>query len=94
MPGFKGARPYHQAFEKGVKIVGATAHYITPDLDEGSIIAQAVMPVTHAHSPDELAEMGRDNEAIVLSRAVLGHALRKVMINNDKTVVLVFSNKR
>ena len=87
LPGFKGARPYHQAFEKGVKIVGATAHYVTPDLDEGPIIAQAVMPVTHAHSPDELAEMGRDNEAIVLNRAVLGHAQRKVMINTDKTVV-------
>ncbi|MEM1261664.1 MAG: formyltetrahydrofolate deformylase [Pseudomonadota bacterium] len=87
LPGFKGARPYHRAYEKGVKLMGATAHYVTSDLDEGPIIEQDVMRVTHAQTPSELVEIGRDVEAAVLHRAVAWHAERRVVINGKKTVV-------
>jgi formyltetrahydrofolate deformylase len=87
LPSFKGARPYHQAHERGVKLVGATAHYVTPDLDEGPIIEQDVIRVNHTMSPERLAEAGRDVEAQVLARAVTWHAEHRVLLNGDKTVV-------
>jgi formyltetrahydrofolate deformylase len=87
LPGFKGAKPYHQAYDRGVKLIGATAHYVTTDLDEGPIIEQAVERVNHANSPEELVEIGQDSEAIVLNRAVRWHAQHRVLINGEKTVV-------
>lgn len=87
LPGFKGARPYHQAHARGVKIIGATAHYVTPDLDEGPIIEQAVERVDHTLSPEDLVLMGQDIESSVLSRAVRWHAERRVLLNGTKTVV-------
>lgn len=87
LPGFKGARPYHQAHARGVKIIGATAHYVTPDLDEGPIIEQAVERVDHTLSPDDLVHFGRDIESTVLSRAVRWHAEHRVLLNGAKTVV-------
>jgi formyltetrahydrofolate deformylase len=88
LPSFKGARPYHQAHSKGVKLVGATAHYVTPDLDEGPIIEQDVIRVDHAFSPTGLTEAGRDVEARVLARAVTWHAEHRVLLNGNRTVVL------
>jgi len=88
LPSFKGARPYHQAHAKGVKLVGATAHYVTPDLDEGPIIEQDVIRVDHAFSPAKLTEAGRDVEARVLARAVTWHAEHRVLLNGNRTVVL------
>jgi formyltetrahydrofolate deformylase len=88
LPSFKGAKPYHQAYAKGVKLVGATAHYVTPHLDEGPIIEQGVLRVTHSYSPQRLAEAGRDVEAQVLARAVTWHAEHRVVLNGDRTVVL------
>jgi formyltetrahydrofolate deformylase len=88
LPSFKGARPYHQAHAKGVKLVGATAHYVTPDLDEGPIIEQDVIRVDHAFSPARLTEAGRDVEARVLARAVTWHAEHRVLLNGNRTVVL------
>lgn len=87
LPGFKGARPYHQAYQRGVKLIGATAHYVTADLDEGPIIEQAVERISHVHTPDEMAEIGRDIEAVVLNRAVRWHAEHRVVLNGTKTVV-------
>ena len=87
LPGFKGARPYHQAHDRGVKIIGATAHYVTAELDEGPIIEQAVERVDHTHTPEELIAVGRDIECAVLARAVRWHAERRVLINGRKTVV-------
>ncbi len=87
LPGFKGAKPYHQAYERGVKIIGATAHYVTADLDEGPIIEQSVERITHVNSPEEMAELGRDIEAVVLNRALRWHAEHRVLINGKKTVV-------
>ena len=87
LPSFKGARPYHQAFDRGVKLVGATAHYVTGDLDEGPIIEQDVMRVNHAHDAAELAAAGRDVESQVLSRAVRWHSETRVLLNGHKTVV-------
>lgn len=87
LPSFKGARPYHQAFERGVKVIGATAHYVTKDLDEGPIIAQETINVSHDHSPERLVAMGRDVECTVLSRAILLHAEARVLLNGHKTVV-------
>ncbi|MBI3162986.1 MAG: formyltetrahydrofolate deformylase [Chloroflexi bacterium] len=87
LPGFKGAKPYHQAYERGVKIIGATAHYVTPDLDEGPIIAQDVEHISHADSPDDLVRKGREIESRVLSRAVYYHLEERVLLNGDKTVV-------
>jgi formyltetrahydrofolate deformylase len=87
LPGFKGAKPYHQAYDRGVKLIGATAHYVTPDLDEGPIIEQSVERVSHANSPEELVEIGQDIEAVVLSRALRWHVEHRVLINSEKTVV-------
>ncbi len=87
LPSFKGAKPYHQAHARGVKLVGATAHYVTPDLDEGPIIEQDVIRVDHAFRPDRLAQAGRDVEAQVLARAVTWHAEHRVLLNGDRTVV-------
>jgi len=87
LPGFKGAKPYHQAAERGVKLIGATAHFATPDLDEGPIIEQDVMRVTHAQTGNDLVSLGRDIERTVLSRAVKLHAEDRVMLAGHKTVV-------
>ncbi len=87
LPGFKGARPYHQAYDRGVKMVGATAHYVTPELDEGPIIEQEVIRVDHSYDPDALATVGRDAEALALSRAVRWHCQRRVLLNGPSTVV-------
>jgi formyltetrahydrofolate deformylase len=89
LPSFKGARPYHQAYTKGVKLVGATAHYVTPDLDEGPIIEQGLVRVDHSYTPDRLVEAGRDVEAQVLARAVSWHAEHRVLLNGNRTVVLM-----
>lgn len=88
LPSFKGARPYHQAHARGVKLIGATAHYVTADLDEGPIIEQDVRRVSHAVTPEQMVEIGREVEASVLSRAVRWHAERRVFIDGGKTVVL------
>lgn len=87
LPSFKGAKPYHQAFERGVKLIGATGHYATPDLDEGPIIEQETQRVTHALSAEDLVAIGRDTESRVLARAVKYHLERRVIINGLKTVV-------
>jgi len=87
LPSFKGAQPYTQAHARGVKIIGATAHYVTPDLDEGPIIEQAVSRVAHQHTPKDYVEIGRDLECQVLARAVRWHLERRVVITGNKTVV-------
>ena len=87
LPSFKGAKPYHQAHERGVKLIGATAHYVTPDLDEGPIIEQETERVTHALSAEDLVAVGRDVEARVLARGVKLHLERRVLLNGHKTVV-------
>ena len=87
LPSFKGAKPYHQAFERGVKLVGATAHYVTAELDEGPIIEQSVIRVDHGHNQDQLVAAGRDVEAQVLSRAVRWHSESRVLLNGHRTVV-------
>jgi formyltetrahydrofolate deformylase len=87
LPSFKGAKPYHQAHERGVKIIGATAHYVTPDLDEGPIIEQETARVNHAMSADDLVAAGRDIESRVLARAVKLHLESRVMLNGKRTVV-------
>lgn len=87
LPGFKGAKPYHQAHERGVKMIGATAHYVTGDLDEGPIIAQDVEHVTHADTPEDLVRKGRDIERRVMARAVTWHLEDRVLLNGRKTVV-------
>jgi formyltetrahydrofolate deformylase len=87
LPSFKGAKPYHQAFDRGVKLVGATAHYVTGDLDEGPIIEQDVLRVDHNYSQEQLVTAGRDVEAQVLSRAVRWHAESRVLLNGHRTVV-------
>ena len=87
LPSFKGANPYKQAFERGVKLIGATAHYVTADLDEGPIIEQDTVRVTHAQSPEDYVSLGRDVEAQVLSRAIHAHINRRVFLNGAKTVV-------
>ena len=87
LPGFKGAKPYHQAFDRGVKLVGATAHYVTPDLDEGPIIEQEVIRIDHTYDPRALATVGQDAEALALSRAVRWHSERRVLLNGHSTVV-------
>jgi formyltetrahydrofolate deformylase len=89
LPSFKGARPYHQAYTKGVKLIGATAHYVTPDLDEGPIIEQGLVRVDHSYTPERLVEAGRDVEAQVLARAVSWHAEHRVLLNGNRTVVLM-----
>ncbi|MEN5033768.1 formyltetrahydrofolate deformylase [Pseudomonas sp. TWI929] len=87
LPGFKGAKPYHQAYQRGVKLIGATAHYVTSDLDEGPIIEQEVQRVDHAYAPDDLVAIGRDTETIALSRAVKYHLEHRVFLNHDRTVI-------
>ncbi|MGI5164604.1 formyltetrahydrofolate deformylase [Spirillospora sp. CA-253888] len=87
LPSFKGAKPYHQAHARGVKLIGATAHYVTADLDEGPIIEQEVARVDHSHSPEDLMAVGRDMECLALARAVRWHAEHRVVLNTDRTVV-------
>ena len=87
LPGFKGAKPYHQAYDRGVKLIGATAHYVTPDLDEGPIIEQEVIRVDHTYDPRALATVGQDAEALALARAVRWHSERRVLFNEHSTVV-------
>ncbi len=87
LPGFKGAKPYHRAYERGVKMVGATAHYVTPDLDEGPIITQDVSIVDHADTVDDLIAQGQDTESRVLAKAVKLHLEHRVMLNGSRTIV-------
>ncbi|WP_159821903.1 formyltetrahydrofolate deformylase [Colwellia sp. 20A7] len=88
LPSFKGARPYHQAHKRGVKVIGATAHYVTANLDEGPIIAQEVKPINHTFTIEQMVHMGHDLEATALSHAVRIHAEQRVCLNGDKTVIL------
>lgn len=87
LPGFKGAQPYHQAHARGVKVIGATAHYVTADLDEGPIITQATEAIDHTFSPEDMVETGRHIEGIALLRAVKAHAEHRIFLNSGKTVV-------
>jgi formyltetrahydrofolate deformylase len=87
LPAFVGAKPYHQAFERGVKIIGATSHYVTAELDAGPIIEQDVVRITHKDTPESLVLKGRDLEKIVLSRAVSKHIERKILTYNNKTII-------
>ena len=87
LPSFKGAKPYYQAHDRGVKLIGATAHYVTAELDEGPIIEQDVARVDHAHETEDLAAVGRDVESVVLARAVRWHVEHRVLMNGNKTVV-------
>jgi formyltetrahydrofolate deformylase len=87
LPSFKGAKPYHQAHARGVKLIGATCHYVTADLDEGPIIEQEVARVDHAHSPDELVAAGRDLESTCLARGLAAHLDDRILLNGTKTVV-------
>src|SRR6201984_2347093 len=89
LPGFKGAKPYHQAHERGVKLIGATAHYVTDDLDEGPIIDQDVERISHRDTPDDLVRKGRDIERRVLARGIRYHLADRVILNGGKTVVFV-----
>jgi formyltetrahydrofolate deformylase len=87
LPSFKGARPYHQAYRRGVKLVGATAHYVTADLDEGPIIEQEVARVDHAMTAQQVTAVGRDNECLALARAVRWHTENRVLLDGTRTVV-------
>ncbi|MGH8792608.1 MAG: formyltetrahydrofolate deformylase [Stackebrandtia sp.] len=87
LPSFKGAKPYHQAYERGVKLIGATAHYVTADLDEGPIIEQETARVDHAMAPEQLAAVGRDLECAVLARGLSSHLDHRVLLNGRRTVV-------
>ena len=87
LPSFKGANPYKQAYSRGVKLIGATAHYVTADLDEGPIIEQDTVRITHAQSADDYVSLGRDVEAQVLARAIHAHIHRRTFINGNRTVV-------
>jgi len=87
LPSFKGAQPYHQAHQRGVKIIGATAHYVTPDLDEGPIIEQDIARVDHAMTPKDLVRVGSDIESLVLARAVRRHVEHRILLNGHRTVV-------
>jgi len=87
LPSFKGARPYHQAHARGVKLIGATAHYVTSDLDEGPIIEQDVARVEHSRTVEDLTALGRDTESLVLARAVKWHSEHRVLLNGHKTVI-------
>ncbi|SOC12948.1 formyltetrahydrofolate deformylase [Rhodobacter maris] len=91
LPSFKGANPYKQAYERGVKLIGATSHYVTADLDEGPIIEQDTVRVTHAQSPEDYVSLGRDVEALVLARAIHAHVQHRTFINGNKTVVFAAS---
>lgn len=87
LPGFKGAKPYHQAYERGVKIIGATSHYVTADLDEGPIIEQCVERIDHQCTPEELMQIGRDTECLAFARAIKWHCEHRVIQNGKRTVV-------
>lgn len=87
LPGFKGAKPYHRAHDRGVKMVGATAHYVTADLDEGPIIAQGIQEVDHTHTTEALIATGRDTESVTLAKAVKAHCEQRVFLNGNKAVV-------
>ncbi|MEO8748947.1 MAG: formyltransferase family protein, partial [Allobranchiibius sp.] len=87
LPSFKGARPYHQAYDRGVKFVGATAHYVTAALDEGPIIEQEIARIDHSMSADDVVALGRDMESVALARAVRWHAENRVLRNGARTVV-------
>ena len=87
LPSFKGANPYKQAYQRGVKLIGATAHYVTADLDEGPIIEQDTVRITHAQSPDDYVSLGRDVERQVLARAIHAHIHRRVFLNGNRTIV-------
>jgi formyltetrahydrofolate deformylase len=87
LPAFAGGKPYHQAFEKGVKLIGATAHYATPELDEGPIIEQGVIRVSHKDSVKEMIRKGRDNERTVLARAVRWHLEDRIIVHNNRAIV-------
>ena len=87
LPSFKGAKPYYQAHDRGVKLIGATAHYVTADLDEGPIIEQDVARVDHAHTVEHLTAVGRDTESQVLARAVKWHSEHRVLLNGHRTVI-------
>lgn len=87
LPSFKGAKPYYQAHDRGVKLIGATAHYVTPDLDEGPIIEQDIARVDHSMSPETLTQVGRDVECLVLARAVRWHVEHRILLNGHKTIV-------
>lgn len=89
LPGFKGAKPYHQAYERGVKVIGATAHYVTSDLDEGPIIEQILTRVNHNYKPEHLVRVGRDNESTALSKAITYHIERRVFLDGNKTVLFL-----
>jgi formyltetrahydrofolate deformylase len=88
LPGFKGAKPYHQAHERGVKVIGATAHYVTSDLDEGPIIVQEVKQIDHSYTPEDMVLVGHDSEAVALSSAVRLHCEGRVFLNGERTIVL------
>jgi formyltetrahydrofolate deformylase len=88
LPGFKGARPYHQAYQRGVKVIGATAHYVTSDLDEGPIIVQEVRPIDHEVTIEQMIHLGHDIEATALSQAVRLHCEERVQLNGQRTVIL------
>ncbi|WP_241242406.1 formyltetrahydrofolate deformylase [Thalassotalea sp. G2M2-11] len=88
LPSFKGARPYHQAHKRGVKVIGATAHYVTADLDEGPIIVQEVKPINHTYTIDQMVHLGHDIEATALCHAVKMHVEQRICLNGDKTVIL------
>ncbi|ARP80450.1 formyltetrahydrofolate deformylase [Bordetella genomosp. 8] len=87
LPSFKGAKPYHQAYERGVKLIGATAHYVTADLDEGPIIEQDIRRVDHATSPEEMVAIGRDTECQVLAKAVKTHVEHRILLNENRTII-------
>ena len=91
LPGFKGAKPYHQAFDRGVKVIGATAHYVTSDLDEGPIIEQMLTRVDHTYDAKQLVGVGRDNECLALAKAVKYHVERRVFLDGNKTMVFLGS---
>lgn len=88
LPGFKGAKPYHQAYHRGVKMIGATAHFVTSDLDEGPIIEQDISRITHAQGPDKLQIIGQDIESHVLASAILSYAERRIFLHGNRTIIL------
>jgi len=88
LPGFKGARPYHQAYERGVKMIGATAHFATADLDEGPIIVQNTLPINHTYTPEKLQSAGRDGEAKTLAQAAILYTQRRIFTHGNRTIIL------
>jgi len=90
LPSFRGAKPYHQAWDRGVKLIGATAHYVTPELDEGPILAQDIARVNHNDTPESMEQKGREIERRVLSRAVKAHSSGRAFLLGDRTVVFEY----